>query len=211
MHTLEGLGLLSREEPAGPYRLGLEIVGLAGVALAGLDLRRIARPHLISLSGTIGETASVAVWDRGEAVMIDHVPGFEPLRSLGALGRRYPAHCTSPGKVLLAHRPQPEVDQILAGPLPAYTPRTVTDPAALRAELGMIRMRGYAVNMGELNRELAGVSAAIRDHDGDVVAALCLAGPLFRFDKGRMTQLIESIVVAADAVSAEMGAPTMSR
>ena len=67
------------------------------------------------------------------------------------LGDLEPAHATAPGKALLAHRDAWR-DSLLAQPLRRLTPRTITDPRDLAAELTRIRQRGYATDNGRGGR-----------------------------------------------------------
>src|SRR5262245_41021759 len=59
--TLEGGGLVAREPQSGRWRLGLGLARLGDAALAGLDLRGLARPLLVSLVETTGETATLSL------------------------------------------------------------------------------------------------------------------------------------------------------
>jgi DNA-binding IclR family transcriptional regulator len=81
-----------------------------------------------------------------------------------------PAHVTAAGKVLLAYGP----DIVDSLSLDRHGPGTITDPAALRAELAGVRERGIAVNREESRAGVLGVAAPVW-RDGAVVAALALA------------------------------------
>jgi IclR family transcriptional regulator, KDG regulon repressor len=206
LQTLDELGLVARLEPDGRYRLGMGLAELAGVALAGLDIRDIAQPHLRRLSAATRETVNLATWDRGEAVTIEHLPGLEPIKALGWVGRRHPGYCTSVGKILLAFLDPPARAAALRGPLVAYTQRTIVDRDALWAELEQIRRHGFGFTRGEYQEGLSAVAAPIWDHRGQVTAALGLAGPAYRLTDERLYDLSEQVVEAATAISVDLGA-----
>jgi DNA-binding IclR family transcriptional regulator len=206
LRTMEELGLISRVEPGGRYRLGMGLAELAGVALAGLDIRDVAQPHLRRLSAATRETINLAIWDRDRAVIIEHVAGLEPIKALGWVGRHHPGHCTSVGKVFLAFLDRSAREAVLARPLAAYTRQTITDPDRLRAELDEIRRRGFGINRAELQEGLNAVAAPVRDHRGQVAAALGLAGPAYRLTEERLLELSEQVVAAAAAISRDLGA-----
>ncbi|MGR6998928.1 IclR family transcriptional regulator domain-containing protein [Yinghuangia aomiensis] len=84
------------------------------------------------------------------------------------------------------------------------TPRTVTNPAALRKEIGQIRKRGYATSVAERQEGAAAVAAPVLDHDGCVMAVVSLAGPQFRF-RQRLAECAPSVVRTAERLSAEFG------
>ncbi len=76
---------------------------------------------------------------------------------------------------------------MLAGPLPARTPRTLTTPIAVARELAAVPDRGWAVDREEGNIGVSCVAAPIFGPLGDVVAALSVTGPsqLVRADRHR--------------------------
>jgi DNA-binding IclR family transcriptional regulator len=207
LHTLEELGLVARQPVTGQYRLGLRLVELAGVALAGLDTLDVARAHLHTLNITTRETINFAIWDGDAAVTVEHYPGLEPIKALGWVGRRHPGHCTSIGKALLAFLPHAERSAILHGQLQGYTSETVTDLDRLEADLAGVRQTGLGINRGEFQDGLHGVAAPVWDHRGQVQAAVGLAGPGYRLTEPRMLELAEQVRQTALAISADLGAP----
>jgi len=50
---------------------------------------------------------------------------------------------------------------VLAGPLPAYTELTVTDPSVLRILLDQTRQQGYSVTAEERDAGASGISAPV--------------------------------------------------
>ncbi len=206
LQTLEELGFVARREPGGQYRLGLRLAELAGIALASFDLRDVAQVHLRRLNVSSRETINFAIWDADAAVIIEHFPGLEPIKALGWVGRRHPGHCTSVGKVLLAHL-APEQRPRQPGPLPSFTPHTLTDPAQLEAELAAVRASGLGVNRGEFQQALNGVAAPVWDHRGVVRAAVGVAGPAYRLDERRLDELAVDVRSTALAISRELAAP----
>ena len=62
--TLAASGLVERVASTGRYRLGIRLVHLANAVLARLDVREVARPHLVALVDATGETATLSVSGR---------------------------------------------------------------------------------------------------------------------------------------------------
>ena len=114
-------------------------------------------------------------------------------------------HATSSGKVLLAHLPAPAIDARLAAPLERFTPRTVTDVKALRAELERVRADGYARTVEELEEGLNAVAAPVFADNGQVVAAISVSGPSFRLTEERLAQVAGAVRTAAAEISARLG------
>ena len=101
--NLEAAGLVERNRHTSRYHLGLHIFELGGLVLQQMNLWDEALPFLEGLVRDSGETGHLAVLDGGEAVYIEKVEARRALRIPSAIGRGYPAHATSLGKVLLAH------------------------------------------------------------------------------------------------------------
>jgi IclR family acetate operon transcriptional repressor len=159
--TLEDEGLVERDPATGRYAVGYALVGLA--AGAGHEpLVRRAHPHLRALADACQETASLAVPRALQLVYVDQVEAPHVMAA-NWLGRPTPLHATSTGKAFLAWLGAEEVGAALPGRLARFTDTTITTRAALRAELAVVRRRGYAVSRGELEPALWGVSAPVLD------------------------------------------------
>ena len=142
MATLEDGGFVERS-PDGPYRLGLKLVGLSDRVLGQLDVRGRARPWLTWLVQETGETATLSVPGRGEAITVDFVPSSSSVVSMARVGRPSVAHATAAGKVMLAFgATRASGDAGLAGELVAFNGRTITDRDVLAAALEAVRTSG---------------------------------------------------------------------
>jgi DNA-binding IclR family transcriptional regulator len=137
--TLVGGGLVEHVAATGRYRLGLGVVRLASAVHERLDIRILARPHLAELASRTQETATLSVPGGHEAITLDFVQSPLSVRSVAEVGRTSAAHATAVGKVFLAHGGTPP-----GGSLPAYTERTITDPAVLEVEVARARRSASA-------------------------------------------------------------------
>jgi IclR family acetate operon transcriptional repressor len=199
--TLAASGLVERMDATGRYRLGLRIVHLANALLARLDVREVARPHLVALVEATGETATLSVPGDQDAITVDFVPGAHQVQPVSRLGRPSIAHATSAGKVMLAFSGRELPD----GPLRAYTPRTITDMQALAREIGRVREHGWARAVGEREPDLAAIAAPIRSSRGELEAIVALQGPSSRFDDRAVEAALPVLLERAEAISRELG------
>jgi DNA-binding IclR family transcriptional regulator len=199
------LGSLQREGvveqvPGGTrYRLGARIASLAaGVAGTG-SLVAIARPHLVELSSAVGETAGLSVPDGFEVHYVDQVDTAHQVQIRDWTGTRVPMHAVSSGLALLARLPAAAQQRFLDRALERFTAATMTDPAAIRARLRQVRLDGYAWVHEEFAEGLNSVAAAITDASGDVVAAVHVHGPSYRFPASGSEDEMGRLVVATAA------------
>jgi DNA-binding IclR family transcriptional regulator len=188
------------------YRLGIELVRLAGLVLKQIDVRQVARPCLRSLAEASEETVNLSVLtDGGKVINIDGISSPRMVRNVGWIGREMLPHCISSGKALLAYLPQQRLDRVLAKGLLRFTERTITDPILLQEELKRVRQQGYAVAQEELEVGLSAVAAPIWSHERAVVAALSVSGPSFRLSSEKMPELAELTKRAANEISHQLG------
>jgi DNA-binding IclR family transcriptional regulator len=149
--TLKDFGYIEQSSFTAKYRLGLRLFELGGIVAAGWDVRSIAAPYIQRLLEEMRETVHLVVLDKHEVLYIDKRETSESLRIASQVGMRLPAHCTGVGKLLMAYlSPDDKKEIIRIKGLPRYTRNTLTDTAALDAELARIREQGYAVDNEEI-------------------------------------------------------------
>ena len=193
----------------GVYQLGMKAWRL-GAAFPTIDLVRIARSRMELLVRQVREGAILGVLSGTDAVYVDLVEAKQAVRVHAEVGDRIPAHSTSVGLALLAFQPPELLKQILPQQLDALSPHTIVDKDILMDELGRVRLRGYSINRGGWNAEVGGIAAPIFDQRDKVVAALCVALPLFRMTPNWIRNTAPALVGAASTISRELGAPAAS-
>jgi IclR family KDG regulon transcriptional repressor len=198
-------GLL-RKLRAGHYRLGWRLVELGQNLLRTTDFRNEAREVMHDMVRSWGETMHLAVLEAGQVMYLESLQATQGIQIvISVVGGRLPAHCTSIGKVLLAHLPRVEVAQIVEKQgMRAFTTNTVTTLEALSDQLDEVRRVGYAFDIEEVCFGMCCVGAPVYNFDGKVVAALSFSIPTHRFhpNRGRYTK---AIVESAQFTSERLG------
>jgi IclR family KDG regulon transcriptional repressor len=203
--TLVEYDMLEQNRETGKYRLGLAFFELGTLVRRKMDVTTEAQGEIHALADSSGETVQLAILDHLTVLYIRIRESRQAVRMSSGLGSRAPAHCTSVGKALLAFQPAEVVQHVIEGGLKRYTVNTITDPEALRAELVSIRARGFAIDDEEIEVGLRCVAAPIRDHSGQVVAAISVAAPVQRMSKKQVQATIPSVVSAAENISRRLG------
>jgi IclR family acetate operon transcriptional repressor len=198
--TLVEAGLVEHVPATGRYRLGIRIVALATSVLARLDVRAIAHPHLEALAAELGETATLSVPGDPDAITVDVVRSSRYIADGSRLGRPSIAHASAAGKVMLAFDGVRQARE-----LQAYTPRTITDPGELEAEVERVRKRGWADAFEEREVGLNAIAAPVWSSDGALAGIIALQGPIPRFGKAAARAALPSLREHADAISSELG------
>jgi DNA-binding IclR family transcriptional regulator len=204
--TLESGGYLIRDPETKRYRLGMRFLQLGMIARAGLDIRRVALPHLRRLVEETRETARLIVPNDSGPICIDLIESPQSIRVFAQLGSVMPWHAGTSPKLILAYLPPEHRERIIAGiTFVRYTERTITDADALRAELDQIRGQDVYVAAGDLDREAAGVSAPIFDYHGSIVGTVSISGPTTRITGDEFSRFIELVRGAGRSISADLG------
>jgi IclR family acetate operon transcriptional repressor len=203
--ALEREGMLARNRRTGSYRLGPETIALGGRALRSNDLRTAGHAELEWLAGTVGEAATLEVLVGDQVLILEEVPGSYLVAPWQSIGTRYPAHATSTGKLLLAFLPDTERNAVLRHPLQRLTTKTITDAQELERQMAHISVQGYATVVEELETDFVAVAAPVRNHDGQVMAAVSIGGPATRLNAERLPQVINAVVQAGTRISQRLG------
>jgi DNA-binding IclR family transcriptional regulator len=198
--TLVGSGLVEFVGESGQYRLGIRVVQLANAVLGRLDVRNVARPHLEALVEAVDETATLSVPGEPDAITVDFVPADRYVQGVTRLGRPSIAHATAAGKAMLAF-----TGRAPAGPLAAYTARTITDAGELERELERIRRRGWAEAYEEREPELNAIAAPVWASRGELEAIVALQGPIPRFGRSAARKALPFLLERTAAISRELG------
>jgi DNA-binding IclR family transcriptional regulator len=195
LYSLERTGLVDRVDHN--YILGWELARLGRHAdpYAGLVVR--AQPLLQELADKFNESVTLSVPNPQDGLDLvaeaagSHVVGITSRMSHHMVGKQYPLHASSSGKVLLAEMPVEKVVAMLPEQLEAYTAHTITDRAVLLRELDQVREQGFGIIDNELEEELISLSRPVRDSSGTMVAILTLNGPRYRFGRARIPEALQ--------------------
>jgi DNA-binding IclR family transcriptional regulator len=181
VYALADEGFVIAASPNARVRLGPSLVSLA--SSAKIDIDRIILPHMKELSKEIEETVDLSVQDGSMMVFIEQVTvETRTLRAVSAVGNAFPIYSCANGKAVLASLKDDELEQILAQPIHAQTPSTITTPQKLLAELDIIRESGIAYDHEEHFEGICALGVALSDPYGRNIA-LSIPIPSVRFYK----------------------------
>lgn len=165
-HTLTQLGYLHHVPESGNYRLGTALIALGATALAGLDVRHLARAGMRDLAAFSNATIGLGVRDRlsmryiecarGEvAIALNMDVGSRLSMARSAMGRAYLAVCDATERQMI-------MDEI----------RSVDDAAWPRLRAGVedalndYRTHGCARSFGDWQPTVNAIAVAFRPGGG---------------------------------------------
>ncbi len=187
--------LLTYDQRLQGYVLGLGLLPLAGRVLARYPVRSAATEIVRDLRDETGETAWIGVPAEDEVVFVDQASSPHVHVNVDWVGRSQPLAAGVTGTLLLAFRPD-----ALAG-----LPTGAGGPSA--RELERVRQEGFLARAPDPVSGHAAVAGPVRDHRGEVVAAVSVSGPSHRVDARRLREeLTPAALRAASRISERLGA-----
>ena len=187
------------------YRLGPHLVALASGLGDARGLVATARPTLVEVAHDLGEASGLSVRDGWTAHYVDQVDSPNPVQVRDWTGTRIPLHAVSSGQVFLAQLPAPTLSRYLAEPLEAFTPNTLTDAPALLERLRAVKREGHAWVRDEFAIGISSVAAPIADARGEIVAAIHVHGPTYRFpEQGAEDRIAQAVRAGASSIGARL-------
>jgi IclR family acetate operon transcriptional repressor len=186
----------------GEYRPSMRFLAVGEQTRDALPVYQASRESLHALADGVGLHVSLVVEEGGRVVIIDTIPGTDPVELATHSGIRMAMHTTSPGKAILAHLPNSRVDAIVdRHGLSGMTEHTITDQEALDTELERVREQGYATDDEERLIGLRTVAVPVIDREETVHGAVTVYGPKHRIPVDRFeTDLPHRLKEAANVV-----------
>lgn len=211
--TLQQYGFVEFQEDIQKWSIGIEAFRTGSTYLMRTNLAESARKAMRHLMEETGETANLGICDDGDVVFISQVETHNPIRAFFRPGSRGLMHASGIGKALLANMPVPDRAKIIAAKgQQEFTPKSLTSPAALSADLDNIRKRGWSFDDEERYTGMRCVAAPIFNSFGEVVAGISVSGPTVRFGDETVQRFAAKVREAADGVTIMIGGkiPEMS-
>ena len=205
LSSMRSCGLVEQEPDSGRYTLGVRLFEYGSAVSSTRNIIALSREPMERLVKATGESASLSMLDRGEALVLLHAEPDSAFHIVSETGAHLPAFCTAQGKVLLSALSDASVRRIHEAQFQPFTPHVIATPDALVAEIQAVRERGYAVENGEFRIGVRGVAAPIKDHTGAIRYALGLIGMFRRVDSDEFRAATAEVIKTAAALSEALG------
>ncbi len=206
LSTLERFGYLDRDKDTRKYQLGLTLARMGTLVLRRLNIRERAQRYLKDLSQKCNENVHLGVLDGNMIMYIDRIEASQSLMVRSFIGKRVPAYCTGLGKAILAYMSEEQLDNYFKQvKLEKLTNNTISNPSILKDELMEIRRNGVAIEDEEYQQGGMCFAAPIRNHRGEVIAAISVSMPKVRYNRECSENIQTYIKQAAIAISQDLG------
>jgi len=208
-YTLETTGFLLRSEETKRYRVSGLVLSLGFEYLQSREIVEVAQTVLQRLSTATQAASYLTELDGTDALHIARAVPKAPLVSNLQVGRRLPAHATATGRIILAYRPDDELQQYFDAALRAPSDGVAQPPESLESLIAVARAdraRGYILHPSIYEPQVTSIAMAILDPKGRSVAAINFVAPHHLFDRiGGETKAVGFITTAAEELMSALG------
>ena len=184
LDTLLKEGYLVRSASGPRYQLAHKVLRFSQGAET-TDIRSFCHPYLQRIHELTAESAFLAILVGATCVCIDSVQARGVTVGYSPLTQPLPLHAGTGPRLLLAHLKDEEIARYIAreAPLRAFTPTTITDPAALWEEVATIRRLGFARGYEDFSTGANFLAFPVIGMMERPLATIVVGGPLFRFTR----------------------------
>lgn len=182
-----------RAAPGSPvkWELTAHIHAVAHMGHGSDNLRQRARPALKALRDEFDETVLLTVPDVHKLVLIEVIESQQMLRFVAPIGMMIDARDSAAGRAILPYLGIERQIELLGS----------APDATLQEEFAATRARGYSISAGLLSAESTNIAAAIREVDGQPLAAVILSGPAARITPDRFAEIGARVAQTARSLS----------
>jgi DNA-binding IclR family transcriptional regulator len=199
-------GYVSQSGRSSRYKIGWRLYLLGQKLVRQFDAVGLARPVMEELRDLVGQTIVISTFSEDHVVVLDLVRGRSPLEIFLNPGTEYQLHTVAQGKIVLAFGGPAPLESLLATTMVRCTPQTIMDPDRLRAEIEIVRKRGWAEAPDELFIGVNAWAAPIFQSGGELFGALAVVGSIHFLPAEANATTVAALKVAAAKVSALLGA-----
>jgi len=206
LKTLQLHGYIEQNPDTGQYRLGIKLIERGQLLLQGFDIRTVARPFLQQLSDDTGQTTHLVIIEGAHGVYIDKVEGAKAPIRYSRIGRSIPLHSSACGKILAAFMPSDQLLGLLESyPFNSHTPHTIQSREQFLQALEQVHQEGIAYDREENEPGVRCAAAPIRNHAGEVTAAISISTTVSHVDEAALDQLGLQLRQVAASISRQLG------
>lgn len=207
-HTLTCLGYLHYAERFGKYRLTPAVLSLGYAALAGLDIRGVARPLMQAMAEDCGVSVSLGSRDGDEMVYIETCRGSSPLMMRMDVGARIPLATTAMGRACLAAMPADRRQQVISGLATRWSGAWPAVKAGIDAAVTDYAWHGYTRSLGDWRPEIHAVGTALWSPDGETMIGLNCGGATSQMPPDQIDDIFgPRLLKLARDIEAALGRP----
>ncbi|MCR6631457.1 MAG: IclR family transcriptional regulator [Magnetospirillum sp.] len=197
-HTLTKLGYLRFNSRLEKYQLGTAVLSLGYSALAGMDIRQIARPFMQEMANATNASVSLGSRDRTSMIYVESCRGQGPVTLRLDVGSRIPLATTAMGRAYLATIAEEERSALMDELKARHAEDWPAISRGIEQALKDYADFGFTMSTGEWQPEIHAVGRAIALPDNGGILAFNCGGAAFLMPRDKLEsdygpQLLETV------------------
>lgn len=205
LQNLRQLGYVSHSPVSRKYRVGMRLHLLSKMVGDNVELMPAIRPALVMLRDQTKQTVVFASMLSGKMTIIDYVLGTTFVQYAFRPGATFSLYTSSLGHISLAFGPEEYWDYISGDSFEPETPKSITDPAKLKARVRKAKARGWTIVPEGAVLGVNAVAAPVFDHNADYAGAIAIVGSAQDIPAKPSDETVEHVIGAALQASKNMG------
>ena len=184
LQLLVSSGMVERGEGQG-YRLGPELFRIASLIWQKFDVPKIARPLLQELWTEYQETCSFCLYmpSTHTGMVVEAIPSPQPVRFVSETFVHRGLVWGSLARSILAFLPDEDFEAVMATAAPGpISHRSPPSREQMKADVELIRQRGYAIQDDRAYPDVGGIAAPVFDRTAKVVGSIGVLMPGARLE-----------------------------
>jgi DNA-binding IclR family transcriptional regulator len=201
---LKNESILEYSETTGKYKIGTEMIRMASIIHANVDVKKMVRPFLEQLSSTLNESIYFSLYhpQHKKLSFIDSVKSSNALQFVLDEGILQPIYMAASGKSILAHLSDEEIESILISQV-----ENVEVRKGIVDELLIIKAQGYAKTANERIMGALSIGAPVFDATENVIGSIICLIPISDYKVEEEETVVRHIVNTAKEFSSLLGYP----
>jgi DNA-binding IclR family transcriptional regulator len=196
----------ARQDPRSEgYEIGIRVLALGEAVRDRFDVAGAIRPVMGPLREATGLAVTASTLIEGAVTVVEMLQGKTLIEFGIRPGARLDFHASAHGLIALAFGPPTLLSEVLSAPLTTWTSHTITDPAAVRANVERVRRQGWATAVDAVQIGVNALAAPVFDHRGAWRGAVALVGATQFIPEVPSDVQIEQVTNAAKAASRRLG------
>lgn len=207
LETLKYRGYVEQDPASKKYFLGMKLIELGMYKINKLDFVKVAYPFLKELVDQFNENVYLGTRYDEKVLYLEKVESNHTVTMHTHIGKTAPLHCTALGKVLLTSLSKEEINKILSkDKLKRFTEKTITNKKLLKAEIKKVKKQGFALDLGEYEKDVCCVATSVLNYQGKMIGAISISLPYYRLDsKTKLNNMKEVIIQKGKEITTQMG------
>ena len=163
----------------------------------------ILKPHLREIMVACNEICQLGILDGGDVLYVEKAEPNQAIRIESSAGKTFAAYATALGKCLLSGLSNDEIVKLYPNKFLKYTAGTTTDLKMLLQQIEVVRVNGYAYEIGETNIEIKCLAVPIKISN-KVLASISVSLPIFRSTQEKIERILDVLKLNAKLIEKEI-------